>query len=128
MNTAQRFMLRALEHPANFINNNLAKRAGLLGRIGRFWSIGSREYGSHTTTKILRYININYLFLVRHFFSKNSASKTFIQKQNYINGYFFLYRFGYYFHGFSCLLIPFFMLDFKYYTRNSFYLLLYLYT
>ena len=118
MNTVQRLMLRVLEHPANFINNNLAKRSGLLGRIGRFWSIGAREYGVHPSTKFLKFVNMKYLFLVRFFFSKNTVSKTFLQKQNYINGYFFLHRAIFYLYGFVCLAMPFVLINLKYYRRN----------
>ena len=118
MNTAQRILLRVLEHPANFINNNLAKRAGVLGRIGRFWSIGAREYGVHPSTKFLKYLNVKYLFFIKYYFARQSLSKTFFQKQNYINGYFFYFRLTHYVMGSLLLILPFVLLDLQYYERK----------
>jgi len=57
MNPIQKIWLRVLSPVAYVINEKLAKRSGLLGRIGKFWMIGPREYGSHPFNKMLIFVN-----------------------------------------------------------------------
>jgi hypothetical protein len=53
----------------------MAKRSGLLGKIGRFFIIGPREYGVHPTTKLFIFLNRRYLYaqaiLLHRFPNKN---------------------------------------------------------
>jgi len=44
------------------INEKLAKRSGILGKFGRFFLIGPREFGVHPTTKIFIFANRRYLY------------------------------------------------------------------
>ena len=119
MNPTQKLLLRLLRGPANFINNNLAKRPGVLGRIGRFWAIGSREYGAHTSTKFLKSINNIYLKAVKYMFSRQTFSKSFFGRQNYANGYFAVLRLYYILLNFTLLAIPFCAIEFMDYERKS---------
>ena len=122
MNPAQRLILRVLYGPANFINNNLAKRPGLFGRIGRFWSFGIREYGVHPTSKMLRFLNSKYMYCIHLIFSRQPLIKTLNMKHNQVNGYFSGLRIVYYFYGYVLLSMPFVLLSLHHYKRESFYL------
>eukprot|EP01017_Pseudomicrothorax_dubius_P041476 TRINITY_DN663_c0_g1_i3.p1 TRINITY_DN663_c0_g1~~TRINITY_DN663_c0_g1_i3.p1 ORF type:complete len:230 (+),score=61.92 TRINITY_DN663_c0_g1_i3:160-849(+) len=62
MNPIQKLWLRALSPLAYVINEKLAKRSGLVGRIGKFFMIGPREFGVHPMTKAFLYANRRYLF------------------------------------------------------------------
>ena len=57
MNYLQRAWLWALRPVTGFVNEKLAKRSGLLGKLGRFFAIGPREFGYHPTSKMLAYTN-----------------------------------------------------------------------
>ena len=57
MNYIQRAWLTALKPLAHFVNDKLAKKTGLIGRIGRFYAFGPREYGFHPSNKLFGYVN-----------------------------------------------------------------------
>lgn len=57
MNLIQRTWLVVLRPLTTFVNEKLAKKSGLLGRIGRFYAFGPREYGYHPTSKLLAWTN-----------------------------------------------------------------------
>ena len=57
MNFIQKAWLVALRPVSSFVNEKLAQKSGVLGRIGRFYSFGPREFGYHPTTKLLAYAN-----------------------------------------------------------------------
>jgi hypothetical protein len=57
MNYIQRAWLVALRPVTGFVNEKLAKKTGMLGRIGRFYAFGPREFGYHPTNKLLAYVN-----------------------------------------------------------------------
>ena len=57
MNFIQRAWLVALRPVSSFVNEKLAHKSGVLGRIGRFYAFGPREFGYHPTTKLLAYAN-----------------------------------------------------------------------
>jgi hypothetical protein len=57
MNIIQKAWLTALRPVSSFVNEKLAQKSGLLGRIGRFYAFGPREFGYHPTSKLLAYIN-----------------------------------------------------------------------
>lgn len=61
MNPIQKGLLIAFRPFMEFFNRSIATRSGLLGKFGKFYKFGPREYGAHTTTKFFRYIN--YVFL-----------------------------------------------------------------
>jgi hypothetical protein len=120
MNPAQRLFLRAAQVPGNFINNNLGKRSGMLGRIARFWAVGARDYGVHPSSKFLKLLNTHLVFSIKFFFARQSPNKTFFGRQNYVNGYFFLLRNMYPILGFTLLSLPFFVFDFFKYSRKQY--------
>ena len=122
MNPIQRMMLRVFSAPAHFVNYNLARREGLLGRIGRFWSFGVREYGMHPTTKILKLMNSNYIQLIKYTFSRQTYMRTILQKQNSINGYAAANRFFNYLHMVVLIALPFVCIDWLEYKRKAFFL------
>lgn len=57
MNFIQKAWLVALRPVGIFVNQKLAQKSGMLGRIGRFYAIGPREFGYHPTSKLLAYVN-----------------------------------------------------------------------
>ena len=57
MNYIQRAWLVALKPITTLVNEKLAKKTGILGRIGRFYSFGPREFGYHPSNKFLAYVN-----------------------------------------------------------------------
>jgi len=57
MNYIQRAWLTALRPLTSFVNEKLAKKSGMLGRIGRFYAFGPREYGYHPSSRLLAYGN-----------------------------------------------------------------------
>lgn len=57
MNYIQKAWLVALRPVSAFVNEKLAKKSGLLGRIGRFYAFGPREFGFHPSNKLLAYVN-----------------------------------------------------------------------
>ena len=57
MNYIQRAWLVVLRPVSSFVNEKLAKKSGLLGRIGRFYAFGPRLFGYHPTNKLLAYVN-----------------------------------------------------------------------
>ena len=57
MNFIQRAWLVALRPVTAFVNEKLAKKSGILGRIGRFYAFGPREFGYHTTNRFLAFAN-----------------------------------------------------------------------
>jgi len=72
MNYIQRAWLIALRPISSFVNEKLAKKTGLLGRIGRFYAFGPREFGYHPTNKFLAYVNqivVSNMGLVFHKYS-----------------------------------------------------------
>lgn len=61
MNPIQKYWLKFLEPVAFLINEKLAKRSGFFGKIGKFFIIGPREYGSHPINKMFIYLNRRYM-------------------------------------------------------------------
>ena len=57
MNFIQRAWLVALRPVSSFVNDKLAKKSGILGRIGRFYAFGPREFGYHPTNRFMAYAN-----------------------------------------------------------------------
>ena len=57
MNHIQRAWLKVLSPVSGFVNDKLAKRSGMLGKLGRFYAFGPREFGYHPSNKILAYVN-----------------------------------------------------------------------
>ena len=55
--------------------------SGLVGRFGRFWQFGLREYGQHTSTKFLRMVN-RYLLNVMATALQNEAFSKWITHKN----------------------------------------------
>ena len=62
MNPIQKAWLKVLAPVSYLMNDKLAKRSGLLGKIGRFFLIGPREYGMHPTTRAFIFVNRKYLY------------------------------------------------------------------
>ena len=75
MNYIQRAWLVALRPVSAFVNGKLAKKSGLLGRIGRFYAFGPREFGYHPTNKLLAYVNQIIVTNMGYLFHKYSFVK-----------------------------------------------------
>jgi hypothetical protein len=57
MNHIQRAWLKVLAPLITLVNERLAKRTGMLGKLGRFFAFGPRQFGYHPTNKYLIFIN-----------------------------------------------------------------------
>lgn len=57
MNYIQRAWLQVLRPVAYLVNDKLAKKSGLLGKIGRFYSFGPREFGYHPSSRFMAMMN-----------------------------------------------------------------------
>lgn len=57
MNPIQKAMMMTMSPLMNAFNTKIATRSGLVGRFGKFFKFGNREYGSHTSTNVLKYLN-----------------------------------------------------------------------
>lgn len=54
----------------------MAKRSGLLGKIGKFFLIGPREFGVHPSSKVFIFMNRRYMYsqaflLHKYYYYKN---------------------------------------------------------
>ena len=54
----------------------MAKRSGLLGKIGKFFLIGPREFGVHPSSKVFIFMNSRYMYsqaflLHKYYYYKN---------------------------------------------------------
>ena len=122
MNPVQRIYMKLLAPLGNFMNNNISNRSGLIGKFGRFWSIGNRQYGYHPSSRYFKLINNYMMNFLKFMWSGQSFSKTVMQKQNYVNGYFALFRVYYYGYGLILLMIPYILLGNSTYMRKIFFL------
>jgi hypothetical protein len=75
MNLIQKAWLVVLRPLTGFVNEKLAKKSGLFGRIGRFYAFGPREFGYHPTNKLLAYVNQNVVANMGLLFHKYSFVK-----------------------------------------------------
>ena len=62
MNPIQKAWLKILTPLAYLINEKMAKKSGILGKFGRFFLIGPREFGVHPTTRAFIFVNRKYLY------------------------------------------------------------------
>ena len=61
MNHIQKAWLKILSPITPFVNEKMAKKGGILGKVGRFFAIGPRQFGYHPSNKYLALINRVYL-------------------------------------------------------------------
>lgn len=61
MNHMQKAWLKVLGPVIPLVNDKLAKKSGILGKVGRFFSFGPRQFGYHPTNRFLALINNVYL-------------------------------------------------------------------
>lgn len=115
MNPIQKAWLKLLSPVSGFVNEKLAKRSGILGRLGRFFLIGPREYGVHPINKMFIYINRRILFVQGAMLHRYSAVKfvyilnirkiyiydVFISFSRFFHGGFFIFIFFTVFLSFS---------------------------
>jgi hypothetical protein len=57
MNYIQRAWLKVLSPIIPLVNEKLAKRSGVIGRMARFFAFGPRQFGYHPSTRFLLVIN-----------------------------------------------------------------------
>ena len=57
MNFIQRAWLVALRPVISLVNDKMATRSGILGRIGKFYAFGPREFGYHPINRWFAYVN-----------------------------------------------------------------------
>lgn len=57
MNYIQRGWLRVLSPVITLVNDKLAKRSGVLGKFGKFFAFGPRQFGYHPINNLLEFGN-----------------------------------------------------------------------
>lgn len=62
MNPIQKAWLKVLSPFSCLINEKLAKRPGFLGKLGKWFMIGPREFGYHPLNRGFIYLNDSVLF------------------------------------------------------------------
>ena len=106
MNSVQRAWLKVCGPLFRYWNLKIATRPGLLGRFGRFFRFGPREYGDHTSTKLLRYYG-NLLYYVAVTTTNNYAPmRTISQKSVSIVRMLWPWSYGMNILVFSLLIAP----------------------
>lgn len=75
MNHLQQAWLKILAPVIPLVNDKLAKRSGLLGKIGKFFAFGPRQFGYHPTNKFLALINQVFLQNIPFLMHKHSFLK-----------------------------------------------------
>lgn len=61
MNHLQKAWLKALGPVVTLVNDKMAKRSGLIGKLGKFFAFGPRQFGYHPINRYLALINRVYL-------------------------------------------------------------------
>lgn len=112
--------LRVLRGPANFINNNLALRPGMLGRLGRIMRVGPRQNSNHTSSKLFKFLNSQIVDFIGFFFGRELVSKSLHGRANLQSGYFFFGRWYMKVSGFALLLLPVLHFGIEYERKFSF--------
>ncbi len=57
MNPLQKAWLRVLDPVITLFNDKLARRSGLIGRFGKFFAFGPRQFGYHPVNKFFTLAN-----------------------------------------------------------------------
>ena len=83
MNPIQRAWLKALGPVMYVVNEKLATRSGLVGKIGKFLVIGPREYGRHSIGPFLKCYNQFLLTGIGQMAHRHSALRAMTQKGYY---------------------------------------------
>lgn len=58
MNPIQKAWLKVLSPVVTLVNEKMAKRSGLIGKFGRFFAFGPRQFGYHPINKFLAMTNL----------------------------------------------------------------------
>lgn len=69
MNPIQKAWLVVLRPVVTLVNEKLAKKSGILGRIGRFYAFGPRQFGYHPINRLIALVNhniVDYLGIILH--------------------------------------------------------------
>ena len=77
MNPLQKGLMIASKPFLEFFNNKIAARPGIIGRFGKFYQFGLREYGSHTSTKLFRFLNRAVITFFSEILSNEAFHKSF---------------------------------------------------
>jgi hypothetical protein len=57
MNPIQKAWLKVLSPVVTLVNDKIAKRSGVVGKLGRFFSFGPRQFGYHPINRYVGAIN-----------------------------------------------------------------------
>lgn len=57
MNHIQRGWLKILSPVVTLVNDKMATRSGLIGKLGRFFAFGPRQFGYHPINRYLAFAN-----------------------------------------------------------------------
>lgn len=83
MNPIQKTWLKTSRPLMEAFNNKLGSRGGMIGRFGRFFAFGVRNYGVHPTARLAKWLNEQYLQLFAFHFRNYPLWKTFTQNNAY---------------------------------------------
>lgn len=57
MNPIQKAWLKVLSPVVTLVNDKLAKRSGMIGKLARFFAFGPRQFGFHPINKGIAFCN-----------------------------------------------------------------------
>ena len=69
MNPIQKAWLKVLRPVVTLVNDKMAKKTGIIGRIGKFYSFGPRQFGFHPINRYIAYTNnliLDFMGLILH--------------------------------------------------------------
>ena len=78
MNPIQQAWLKVLRPVSTLINDKLATRGGLVGKFGRFFAIGPRQYGFHPINKLIALWNRMFVVGLGHALHTHAYIKLFV--------------------------------------------------
>lgn len=106
MNFMQKAWLKVLTPVSYVVNEKMATRPGMIGRFGRFFAIGPREYGAHSFNNMMGYLNAEMMYMLQMSFHRSPMMRSwtgtgfhYVRPMSFVN--FFMY-----FLVFNLMVIP----------------------
>ena len=119
MNMIQRAWIKVLSPVVYLVNGVLAKKGGVIGKFGRFFEFGPRNYGTHTFNNYLKFLNHTFLMMMSGLNHNYSVLRMYGGKMHSAYRPFGLYNLIPQFTFFFIMMLPFAMLERQKAENNS---------